>query len=162
MTQRQRLTRIMANNNNNNFTLNKYHDKNEDFSYASSKTVYDYFPHLSRRRHIDPTLSSSKIYTTFSSYRKPRQYSPVYVHRKRELMQMDCIHLLGAKEMNSGFRYMLTCIDCFTKFAWVFPTRNLKCATIISCLRQLFSNHNNIFEKIQSDAGSGMYLLYSK
>ena len=71
---------------------------------------------------------------------------------------MDCIYMAGSKENNDGFKFLLSIIDCYTKFAWLFKLKNLKCENIIYCLRLLFSKPENIPQKIGTDRGSGKYI----
>ena len=58
--------------------------------------------------------------TLFSKYKKLSYYNPYYVFRKRDLFVADVVHFKG-KEMekeNKGMKYLLTCIDAFSKYAW--------------------------------------------
>ena len=61
----------------------------------------------------------------------------------------------GFKKDNDGYKYILSIIDCWSKFAFCFPMKNIQCATVIDCLQKLFSKADNIPEKISTDRGSG-------
>ena len=37
---------------------------------------------------------------------------------------------------NDGFKYILTCIDIFSKYAWVVPVKNKMGSTILKLLKQ--------------------------
>lgn len=68
----------------------------------------------------------------------------------------------GLEKNNDGYKYVLSLIDCFTKFAWVFPMKKITCQGVIEHLRTLFSMAENIPEKIQSDRGAGNFLIILK
>ena len=68
---------------------------------------------------------------------------------------MDIIYMDGKKEDNDGFKFILSIIDCWSKFAFVFPLRKIQSATVVECLRQLFSKPENIPEKVSTDIGAG-------
>ena len=116
--------------------------------------VDSYFPHLSKRV-IDKTLDKSAIHASFKKFRKPKQHSPIYVHHKREVLQLDIIYMEGRKADNNGFKYILSIIDPWTKFAWIFPMKKISAAGVVENLRQLFSNPDNIPRKITTDKGVG-------
>jgi hypothetical protein len=59
-----------------------------------------------------------------------------------------------AKE-NNGFRYMLTVIDIFSKFAWVVPLRTK--TGIKEALEEIFEKSKRIPTRIQSDSGTEFY-----
>ena len=144
-------------NNQDNVDLNllaKYNNKENPYSFGSRKTVYKYFPNLNRKV-IDQTLLKSNVVTKFKKHRKPSSFLPVYVHARQELFQLDCIYMDGSKEFNNGYGYVLSIIDCWSKFAWLYPLKRIKCSLVVECLRDLFSNPKNIPQKISTDRGSG-------
>ena len=151
----------------NNFNNNNNNNNNNGGGGGGGKKVL-----------VDKTLMHSTLATTFKQHRKPRHsrhqvagggggggggatvsgpgnYMPVYVHRRRELFQADCIHMLANPQLNAGYKYLLCIIDCWTKFAWVYPLKSLKCASIVARLRQLFSHPDRIPEKFGTDGGPG-------
>ena len=135
-------------------SVESYHNPANPYSYGSRKTVQSFFPTVSSK-NIDDTLQQSDIYTKFRQYRRPRQYLPIYVHEKRELFQMDIIYMDGRKSDNDGFKYILSVIDCYTKFAWCFPMQRILASTVVKHLRKLFSNPDNIPRKVHTDRGVG-------
>ena len=56
---------------------------------------------------------------------------------------------------------MLNLTDCFTKFAWCFPMKQISAATVVRHLRKLFSNPENIPRKVHTDRGVGKLTAYS-
>ena len=68
---------------------------------------------------------------------------------------MDIVYMDGKKENNDNFKFCLAVIDCFSKFAYVFPMKQINQKEVILHLRTLFSKAKNIPEKVQSDRGQG-------
>ena len=155
-----------TNNDGNNriITLEEYHDSSKPYSYASRKRVHAAFPPppphhggggavKKHKGQIDQTLHMSEVYTKFRQYKRPRQYLPVYVHERREQFQMDIIYMTGRPARNKGYKFVLSVIDCYTKFAWCFPLQRISGKAVVTSLRQLFSNPDNIPRKVHTDRG---------
>lgn len=108
------------------------------------------------KKKVLSELSKNETYTKFKQYKKPRRYSPIFVREKRELFQSDSIYMDNQSfpaEENDGFKFLFVTIDCFTKFLWVFPLKNLKCETTVLCMKEIFSKCGKLPKKIQSDRG---------
>ena len=54
---------------------------------------------------------------------------------------------------NKGHKYILSVIDCFSKFAWAFPLKNKKPEGIIESLKLNFKESGRKPEKLQVDEG---------
>ena len=111
------------------------------FSHRSKKTVYKFHP-FTPKKEIDNVLNSSNTYTLYKEHRKPKHHIPTITHGKRFLFQADTIFMSNDDKivsLNKGFKYILAIIDCFTRYAWTFPLKNIKCATVIECFNKLFS-----------------------
>ena len=118
----------------------KYHS-NEPWSYGSLPRVVQHNRQISTK-DIDDFFARNEIYTRFKQYKAPRLYSPIFVYSKRELFQADVIFFTD-KDMvnvNSGYKYLFTCIDCFTKMAWVYPMKTNRCATVMQCFQDILKN----------------------
>ena len=63
-------------------------------------------------------LESSHTYSLFKQTFRPKQFNPYYLYRRRELVQTDLIDVRALSEHNSGVKYILVLIDCFTKKLW--------------------------------------------
>ena len=74
---------------------------------------------------------------------------PIIVKRPRERLQIDFIEISkDDKHLNMGYRYVLTCIDCFSKYAFCYPTKSRK-KGYFKYIRDLVEKYN--FSVIQSD-----------
>ena len=49
-------------------------------------------------------------------------------------------------KLNKGFRYLLTCIDIFSKYSWVIPLKDKKGINVKNALQKfLFKDHQNFY-----------------
>ena len=129
--------------------------QDKPWSFGNSTNVKQYNPNL-RHEEIDNFLAKNEIYTRFKQHRKPSKYSPIYVYRKRELFQADVVFFTNEALVaeNDGYKYMFTCIDCFTKMAWVYPMKTNRCATVMECFQDILRKCGKKPERLNSDRGS--------
>ena len=127
----------------------------EPWSYGNARRVKEHNPEVDRGE-ISSMLSKNEIYSRFKHHRKQRIYSPIYVYRKRELFQADVIFFTDGDmlSVNDGFKYLFTCIDCFSKMAWVFPMRRNTCENVLSCFKEILQSCGRKPERLNSDRGS--------
>ena len=125
------------------------------WSFGSARAVKEHNREL-KNEDIENFLSKNEIYTRFKQHRKASQYSPIYVYRKRELFQADVVFFTNENIVaeNNGFKYMFTCIDCFTKMAWVYPMKTNRCATVMQCFQDILKKCGKKPERLNSDRGS--------
>src|SRR5690606_902740 len=75
---------------------------------------------------------------------------PIITTEPRERLQIDFIEISDKKKgVNLNFRYILTCIDVFSKYAFCFPTRNKEKNTYLPLIESLFEKYK--FKILQSD-----------
>lgn len=138
--------------------MEKYADQyfqKEPWSFGGVKRIQKYMPDLSEK-DISKFLDKNDIYTRFKQHRKTKKYSPIYVFKKRELFQADVVFFTD-KDMvkdNIGHKYLFTCIDCFSKKAWVYPLKINNCETIMKCFQDILSKCGKKPERLNSDRGS--------
>ena len=61
----------------------------------------------------------------------------------------------GSRESNDNYKFVLSIIDCYTKYAWLYKMKRISGKIVVECFRQLFTNHKNIPEKLCTDKGAG-------
>ena len=135
--------------------FNEEYTSDKPHSYGGKNRAYEYYTNDDKNK-IDNAFKTSHIYSRFKQHKKAKTYSPIYVRRKRELLQCDTTFFTAERlvEANNGYAYLLCVIDVFTKMAWVYPMRNVDCKTTISCLKDVFEKCGELPEKIQTDKGS--------
>ena len=90
---------------------------NKPRSFGSQSRVFKHNPRISKAK-VNELLHRNEIFTRFKQ-------QPIYVYNKRELFQADVVFFTDSDmvDVNEGYKYLFTCIDCFSKMAWVFPLK---------------------------------------
>ena len=135
--------------------MNKKYHGAEPWSFGSFQRVKDYNRELSKNE-IRDFLASNDIFTRFKQHRKSRRYSPIYVYSRRELFQADVIFFTDPEmvKANSGFKYLFTCIDCFTKMAWAYPLKENTCEAAMNSFKDILNKCGDKPQRLNSDRGS--------
>ena len=127
----------------------------EPWSYGNANRIKAHNPGVDKDEILS-MLSKNEIYSRFKHHRKQRVYSPIYVYRKRELFQADVVFFTDADMItaNDGYKYLFTCIDCFSKMAWVFPMKRNTCEKVMTCFKEILHTCGQKPERLNSDRGS--------
>jgi hypothetical protein len=91
-------------------------------------------------------------------YKPPRNY---YLRRSTEtkgiddLWQADLVEMTGVSKLNSGYRYMLTTVDTFSKYAWAVLLRDKSGGTLAKAFRVILAER--MPAHLQTDKGREFY-----
>src|SRR5258705_1246474 len=96
-------------------------------------------------------LEAQRPYTLHKPARKNFRRNRIVVTTIDEQWQADLVDLQSLKKYNDGYAYLLTVIDCFSKYAWVAPMKSKKSAEVAS-----------VFESILSSSGRSPYKLQTE
>ena len=66
--------------------------------------------------------------------------------------QMDLADMQSMQKFNDGYRYILVCIDVFSKYAWVVPLKNKTGPTLVEAFKVILTSGRKP-EKIMTDQG---------
>ena len=64
------------------------------------------------------------------SKRKNYPTRKIIVNHIDEIFAVDLVEMQKFAKLNKGYRYLLTCIDIFSKYNWVIPLKDKKGITI--------------------------------
>ena len=79
----------------------------------------------------------------------------IIVNHIDEIFAADLVEMQKFAKLNRGYRYLLTCIDIFSKFAWVIPLKDKKGITIKNTLEKIFKQRKPKF--LWTDRGTEFY-----
>ena len=79
----------------------------------------------------------------------------IIVNHIDEIFAADLVEMQKFAQLNKGYRYLLTCIDIFSKFAWVIPLKDKKGITIKNALQKIFKQRKPNF--LWTDHGKEFY-----
>ena len=89
------------------------------------------------------------------SKRKNYPRRKIIVNHKDEIFAADLVEMQKFVKLNKGYRYLITCIDIFSKFAWVIPLKDKKGITIKNALQKIFKERKPKF--LWTDNGKEFY-----
>ena len=89
------------------------------------------------------------------SKRKNYPRRKIIVNHIDEIFAADLVEMQKFAKLNRGYRYLLTCIDIFSKFAWVIPLKDKKGITIKNALQKIFKERKPKF--LWTDNGKEFY-----
>ena len=89
------------------------------------------------------------------SKRKNYPRRKIIVNHIDEIFAADLVEMQKFAKLNKGYRYLLTCIDIFSKFSWVIPLKDKKGITIKNALEKIFNERKPKF--LWTDNGKEFY-----
>ena len=117
--------------------------------YREDKTCY---PSLTFHQ-VKTWLHSKDTYTLHKPVRYNFPRNSVIVTRIDDQWQADLVDISSLARFNKGCKFLFTCIDVFSKFAWVLPLKN-KSGESPDNGFQSFLDLGRSPEKLQTDKGT--------
>ena len=107
-------------------------------------------------RDVSEFLDQQDVYTKHRPLRKNFHRRKVIVSGIDDQWQADLIEAIKDSRCNSGYRYILTCIDVFSKYAWTVPLKNKSSDEIIRAFETIFKG-KRMPRNLQTDMGKEFY-----
>ena len=67
--------------------------------------------------------------------------------------QADLVDVKSLKKYNSGYTFILTCFDVFSKFAWAIPLKDKTGRSLVEAFRNIFAQGRKPL-RLQTDKGT--------
>ena len=99
-------------------------------------------------------LQYRDAYTLHKPQRKRFQRRRFIVAGIDSQWQIDLVDLQKLKKENEGERYLFTCIDVFSKFAWALPIKNKTGKATVAALKRIIATSGRKPKDIVMDKGS--------
>ena len=109
-------------------------------------------PHGITKKQIRDFLNKQQSYQLHKKPTRVHHYFPIHCKREKELMQIDLADFSDIAGSNNGVKYLLACIDVFTRKGYMIPLHNKNTSTIILAIKELFKHV--VPENIMCDKGS--------
>ncbi len=112
--------------------------------YYNPKTGYSGVNDLVRKSGLTKSkvkefLEQQDVYTRHKNIRKRFPTRRVIVGGIDDQFQADLVEMIPYAKENNNYKYMLTCIDCFSKYAWAIPMKNKTADETIKAFDIIFS-----------------------
>uniref|UniRef100_A0A0V0GC20 Putative polinton-1 pi n=1 Tax=Triatoma dimidiata TaxID=72491 RepID=A0A0V0GC20_TRIDM len=79
-----------------------------------------------------------------------------------DLWQADLIEMIPYARQNSGYKYILAVIDCFSKYAWVEPVKSKGGQDVTQAMKTILNLSGRVPNNIQTDNGKEFYNISFK
>ena len=99
-------------------------------------------------------LQGQEAYTLHKSIKRKFQRRRVMVRGIDDQWQADLLDVSKVESDNDGVHFLLTCIDVFSKFAWVVPLKNKSADEVIYGFKEIFLRTLRRPKKLHTDKGT--------
>ena len=149
------------NNNNNDDKIKKYLTKiyttpGGAGSFGGVKPLLDEVKRQGRytltKKRVTEFLKGRNEYTLHKPAKKVFPTHHILVGAPNDMHQGDLIDFNNLSKYNDGYSYILTVIDCFTRFAWAVPIENKGPRSIVKALEIVYAGRDTPSNFV-SDAG---------
>ena len=107
-----------------------------------------------KRKDVEKFLQQQETYTLHKQIRRRFIRNQTIVKGIDVQWQADLAEVIPLASSNDGYRYLLTVIDCFSKFAWVVPVKKKDSEHIFEAFNELLKkSFPRKPERIQTDKG---------
>lgn len=144
-----------------NIIQQTYHNSKDPGSFGGVERIYQSLRERGisgiSRQKIKDVLQESSTYTLHKPARRKFKRNPTIVSGIDAQWQADLVDMNNISTHNDGYKYLLTVIDCFSKYAWAVPVKNKTSKSIVAAFEQIFNSKSpDRFrqpKKIQTDKG---------
>ena len=92
------------------------------------------------RQRIKEWLIKQPTYTLHKPIRKRFKRNRVVVNEIDQQWQADLVDMTSLADYNSGYKYLLTCIDVLSKYAWAVPLENKTGLALVGAFKQILKS----------------------
>lgn len=126
-----------------------YYEQSQPGSYGGIRPLARYSG--SPIKTVTKWLSSQDTYTLHKPIRKTFPRRKTFAKGINDLFQADLVEMQSMSRANDGYRYILTCIDVFSKYAFAIPLKDKKGSTVSAAFETIFAERTPVF--LQTDRG---------
>jgi hypothetical protein len=134
--------------------MDAYYDVRQPGSYGGVQALYRLMkmkdPTVTKKRVVD-WLSEQQTYSLHKPVRRRFARRKIYSRDIDYLWQADLVDMSHLADNNDGYRYLLTVIDVFSKYAWALPLKKKDSKTVLEAFENIFARRKPI--KLQTDKG---------
>ena len=133
---------------------NIYYDSGNPAGFSSVQKLYNAAKNKDpgvKYSDVKNWLSKQITYTLHRPAKRNFLRNKILVGGVKEQYQADLVDLSMFKSYNRGYSYIITIIDCFSRYAWAIPLKNKSAESILHALKSVFNYSKP--EKLQTDRG---------
>lgn len=134
-----------------------YYTIKEGGSLASLDALYHAAKKKNRKitkKQVQEWLRAQRVYSLHRPVVKHFRRNRVFAKSIDSLWELDLIDLQSLKKYNSNYKYLVTCIDVLSKYAWVLALKDKSADSLLEAFKQILKKSSRKPEKIHTDRGS--------
>lgn len=138
----------------NNVLSSIYYDANNPAGFSSAHKLYKYANKIDNSislTNVKDWLSGEYTYTLHKYAKRNFKRNRVLVKETNEQWEADLEDMQQFKQDNDGHRYILTIIDCFSKYAYAYALKDKSSKSVVNIFKKIFNN--TVPERIYTDNG---------
>ena len=109
------------------------------------------------KRKTREWLKRQSTYTLHRRALKKYPYRKYYVNTIDDQWQMDLADMNQLQHKNNNHRYILTCIDILSRYAWARPLKTKQGSEVATAIEDIFKTSKRMPKRIQTDQGKEFY-----
>ncbi len=133
--------------------LNTYYNTSSPGGFGSVKRLKSVLPKYTSNQ-IQRTLQTQPTYTKFKSVKHTFVRRKYNIHTANYLWQIDLLVIPKYAKSNRNYKYILMCIDCFTKRGYIAPLKTKGAQEVLQGFTQVLEHARAKPVFIQSDLGT--------
>ena len=142
------------------YLSNVYYDPKRPGSFGVAESLYrdvkDEGKFKLSRRQISNWLMKQDTYTLHAPARRHFKRNRVIVGGIDKEWQLDLADVQSLMQYNDGYRYLLVCIDVFSKYAWMVPVKSKTGPALVEAFKVILTSGRKP-EKIMTDQGTEFF-----
>jgi transposase InsO family protein len=134
-----------------NIEMNEvYYDAENTGGYGGVKRLRD--AAHSKKKETDEFLKKQRTYTLHKPVRKRYETRPYKTAGIDQQWQADLVEMIPYARENGGYRYLLTVIDLFSRYAWAAPIKDKTGKQVKRAFEDIFTQGRKP-QRLQTDEG---------
>lgn len=113
------------------------------------------FVYLNHFRLLNRMSKKQLVEELHKPARRNFKRRPVHLQGINDLWQADLVEMGDYSNVNNGFRYLLTVIDAFSKFAWALPVKTKSGIEVSNAMEKILGKQSPA--NLQTDHGKEFY-----
>jgi len=94
-----------------------------------------------KRKDVLEYLKSNNTYTLHKPVTKPSQYRRIYTKGLDYMFQIDLVDMSKYASENDGYKFLITMINSFSKFAWAIPIKSKHGVNVFDGVKKILLIH---------------------
>ena len=134
-----------------------YYKVGHPASYTAPDKLYrwlkDYGDYKPSKKYIKNWLKGIETYGLHREVKRKFPRNKVIVSAIDEQWDADLMDMSNISKHNNGFKYVLVCIDIFSRYAWAQPVKTKHASAIVKAFQNIFATHKPPM-RVRTDRGS--------